>query len=259
MEFSADELIERMSAMMWALMRVGAMISVMPVFSAKSVSMRIKSLLVVAITWAMLPVIGAVPVVHPLSIASFLISSQQILVGLVMGFILQLVFNSMVFAAQGISNSVGLAMATMMDPVNGVNVPVLGQVLVILTTLLFLMADGHLLLLEALAQSFVTLPISTTGIANSDMLAIVNWAGSVFASGVTLAIPTMGAVLTVQVGFGVITKTAPQVSIFTVGMPLIMLMGFIIIAVTLPSMLNQFMNLADGGIKMLYAIIVAKE
>ena len=82
----------------------------------------------------------------------------QIFLGLISGFILQIISGAVTVAGQAISNAMGLGMANLIDPTLG-NVPVISSFLIILSTLIFIIADGHLLLIQILMQSFSIFPV----------------------------------------------------------------------------------------------------
>jgi flagellar biosynthetic protein FliR len=153
MLFSDVQLQTWLAAFFWPFVRIGALMI--------SVLFRIGFTLV--LTWVLVPVIPPPPVVDAFSHEAFVILLQQILIGVFMGFILQMVFAALIFGGQVIAYSMGLGFASMVDPQNGVQVPVISQFYLILATLLFLILNGHLVLIETLAQSFHTFPVAMTG------------------------------------------------------------------------------------------------
>ncbi|MDX2425178.1 MAG: flagellar biosynthetic protein FliR, partial [Cycloclasticus sp.] len=168
---------------------------------------------------------------------------QQILIGLIMGFVLQLVFSAVIFAGQGIAYSMGLGFASMVDPATGVSVPVISQFYLVLSTLLFLTLGGHLVLIEMLIESFHTLPIGIEGIERSDLWSVIAWSSRLFSAGLLMALPAMTSLLMVNIAFGVVTKAAPQLNIFAVGFPITLVLGALLMWLTVPSVMNNFTNL----------------
>jgi flagellar biosynthetic protein FliR len=168
---------------------------------------------------------------------------QQILTGIMMGFVLQLVFSAIIFAGQGIAYSMGLGFASMVDPGTGVSVPVVSQFYLVMSTLLFLTLGGHLVLIEMLIDSFNTLPIGPEGIERVDLWAILAWSSRLFSAGLLMAMPPIACLLMVNIAFGVVTRAAPQLNIFAVGFPVTLLLGQILMWLTLSSVLGNFTNL----------------
>ena len=137
----------------------------------------------------------------------------------------------------------GLGFASMVDPQTGLQVPVVAQFYVVTTTLVFLMLDGHLLLIEMLLDSFNTMPIAVDGLEKVDLWSIIAWSSRVFAAGLLMALPVIASLLMVNVSFGVATRAAPQLNIFSVGFPVTIMLGLILMWLTLPNMLENFSGL----------------
>ena len=106
-------------------------------------------------------------------------------------------------------NDVGLGFAMAVDPQNGVQVPVVAQLYVILGTLLFLAVDGHLALINAVVQSYDLVPVGSVTISAASLTALVSLGSIVFAGGILLALPVMTALLLINLAFGIITRSAP--------------------------------------------------
>jgi len=239
------------ASFIWPLMRISAMFVAVPVFSIKAVPVRVRLIFSVAITLVVMPLLPPLPDVEMLSYLGFLIAAQQVLIGLVAGFVLQLVFAAVVFGGQGIAYSMGLGFASMVDPVSGLQVPVVAQIYIVTSTLMFLIADGHLLLIEMLVDSFNTLPIALQGLEKVDYWALISWGSRIFAGGLLLALPVIASLLMVNVSFGVATKAAPQLNIFSVGFPVTLMLGLLLMWLTLPNVLDHFSGLLTDA----YALI----
>lgn len=232
---------------LWPFMRVAMVFAVAPIFGGQLLPMKIRVMTALAITWLLIPVIPPVPAVDPLSAMGLIVALQQLLTGLIMGFVLQMVFAAFAIGGQTIAMSMGLGFASMVDPQNGVQGPVIGQYYTILASLLFLALDGHLVLIGVLADSFTFLPVAGSGVSRDVLWSVVAWAGRMFAGGVLIAIPAVSALLLTNITFGVITRSAPQLNIFGVGFPLTLTLGFIIMINALPSLLPQFNNLVSAA------------
>jgi flagellar biosynthetic protein FliR len=227
-------------SLMWPFMRIGAMLMSMPVLGTRMVPTRIKIILTFTISVFVLPLLPEVPEVEALSLAGLFISVQQILIGFAMGFTLQLVFGSLMIAGEVIAMSMGLGFASMIDPNNGVSVPVIAQLMVIIGTLLFLALGGHLMLIQLVVNSFQTLPISPTGIERESFWAIASWGSQMFIGAIWVAIPAIISLLVVTSCLGVMTRAAPQLNIFSVGFPITMFLGFVILMLIMPGFLPRF-------------------
>lgn len=229
-----------MALFIWPLMRISAMFVSVPLFSIRAVPARVRLILSAAITLVIMPLLPPLPIVEMFSYTGFMVAIAQIMIGLTTGFILQLAFAAVVFAGQGIALSMGLGFSMMVDPQNGQQVPVLAQLYTIITTLIFISLDGHLILIQMLLDSFKTLPIGIGSIDQSGIWSIIMWSSRMFASGLLLAMPVIAALLLVNVIFGVAARAAPQLQIFSVGFPVTLMLGLLLVWKTLPDVLDQF-------------------
>ncbi|MFA7632039.1 MAG: flagellar biosynthetic protein FliR [Thiohalomonadaceae bacterium] len=196
-----------------------------------------------------------VPSVDPFSLASVLIIMQQIVIGSAMGFTLQLVFAAVTTGGQVVAMQMGLGFASMVDPQNGMQVPVLSQIYLLLVTLLFLTFNGHLLMIEMVAESFTTLPIAIDGLTRNGFWHLVIWGTQMFAGALSLALSAVASLLVVSIAFGVMARAAPQLNIFAVGFPVSLIMGFVVILYTLPTIVPQFEALANEGFALIIRLL----
>ena len=187
-----------------------------------------------------MPLLPPLPAVEMFSYTGFMMAIAQVVIGLTSGFILQLVFSSVVFAGQGVALSMGLGFSTMVDPQNGQQVPVIAQFYTVTTTLIFISLDGHLLLIQMLLDSFKTLPIGIDGIDKAGIWSILAWSSRMFAGGLLLAMPVIASLLLVNIIFGVAARAAPQLQIFSVGFPVTLMLGLLLVWKTIPDVLDQF-------------------
>ncbi len=222
---------------MWPFIRVSALMLAAPLFGNVSVPVRIRVLLAAALTIAIMPAVGEVPVVGALSPEALLIAAHQVIAGIPMGLLVAVAFQNVVIAGESIALTMGLGFATMIDPQSGVAVPVISQFLLVVATLLFLAMGGHLMIIQLLAESFTRLPIAATGIGADEFFRIAAWGAEMYAGAVLIALPALAVLLIVNMIIGVMTRSAPQMNIFSVGFPLTMLVGFVaLLTLVLPSL-----------------------
>lgn len=255
MLFTTTQLSAWLGDFLWPLMRVAMLFSVAPIFGGRLVPARVRLVLAVMVTWVLVPVIPSAPAVDPLSAAGVLIIAQQLLIGLVMGLMLQLVFTALMIGGQVVAMGMGLGFAAMADPQNGVQVPVIAQFYLILATLLFLLSNGHLLAIELVADSFQTLPVAVDGITRNGLLEIIAWGSRLFAGGLLVSLPIVGAMLMVNMGMGVVMRAAPQLNIFSVGFPVTMLLGFALMWVSLPSVFAVFNEIVEEAFQLMMQLL----
>lgn len=232
------------------LFRIAAMLMVMPVIGTQLVPTRVRLYLALAITVVLAPNLPPMPQVDSVSLQSMLLIAEQVLIGVMFGFLLQLYFHLFTVAGQIIAMQMGLGFASMVDPSNGVSVPVLGQFLLMLVTLLFLAMNGHLVVFEVLAESFVTLPVGG-GLLVEHYRTLAGKLAWVIAAGLLLALPVITALLVINLAFGVMTRAAPQLNIFSIGFPLTLVLGLVIFWVGLSDFLAHFQTLTSEALAQL--------
>lgn len=240
MNFTEGQIIGSVASFIWPLIRISAMFVAVPLFSLRAVPARVRLILSLAITLVIIPVLPSYPMVEMFSYQGFLVAVAQVMIGLTSGFIVQLVFSALLFAGQGVALSMGLGFAAMVDPQNGQQVPVIAQFYVMTSTLIFLSLDGHLLLIQMLLDSFTSLPIGIDGITKTDIWTILTWSSRMFAGGLLLTMPIIVSLLLVNISLGVATRVAPQLNIFSVGFPVTLMLGMLLVWLTLPDVLDQF-------------------
>jgi len=116
-------------------------------------------------------------------------------------------------------------------------------------TMAFLAVNAHLVLLAALSESFVTLPISATPLSVAAPLELVRWGSRIFSAGLQLALPIIGAILIVNVALGILTRAAPQLNIFGIGFPITLGVGLLTLSIALPYLGTPIVNLFNEGIE----------
>ncbi len=233
---NSAELSSMVNKFYWPLTRVAGVLAIAPVIGGPQVPVRVRAGLAVLITLLIMPSLEPMLVVEPLSAAGILGTAQQILIGVSMGFVLQLVFTAITLAGENIAMTMGLGFAVMSDPQNGVTVPVVSQFFMIMTTLLFLALNGHHALLQMLVQSFESFPVFSPEPLLERFWQLLLWSKVIFQGALYVVLPAVSALLTVNMVMGVMTRTAPQLNIFSVGFPITMTIGFIVILVTLPGL-----------------------
>lgn len=243
MNFTGAELTSMLATILWPFMRIGAMFAAAPIFSARSVPVRIRVLLAFVIAWILAPVIPDPPAVELISSEALIISVYQVLIGVAMGFILQMVFSAFIIAGQSIAAAMGLGFASIIDPQNGMQVPVISQIFLIMATLVFLALNGHLIFIEVLAKSFNNLPVGTISPSADSLWQLVIWGKDMFAGGLLIALPAVAALLLVNLAFGVTSRAAPQLNIFAVGFPVMIMVGMVFLMLTLPTITDHLNRL----------------
>jgi flagellar biosynthetic protein FliR len=246
LEISADVIGQWIGGHVWPLFRVASFLMVMPVIGTNLVPARVRMGLALLVTILIVPLIGPVPQVDPLSATAVQITLQQILIGTAMAFAVVMLLQVFVVAGQFIAMQMGLGFASMVDPSNGVQVTVMSQFYLVAVTLVFLALNGHLVVIESLVESFRVMPIAVDGLSLNSIWALVNRISWLFAAAMLVALPAVTAVLIVYLSFGIMTRAAPQLNIFAIGFPISLLFGLIATWVVLGGLAPKFQALSEN-------------
>ncbi len=240
MEFTESVINQYLADFILPFARISALIMTMIGFGARTIPGRIKLFLCLTLTIAVMPAIPPANVTQLLSFYTAILLGQQMIIGIMLGFITVMVVNTFTMAGQIIAMQSGLGFASLVDPASGMNVPAVGQFFLILSSLLFWVMDGHLAYLQFIVASFDTLPIPTEHLSSIKYREIVEWGGWMFATALSLAIAPLTAMLLINFSFGIMTRAAPQLNIFAIGFPITMMAGLLIMWLTFGNFLTHF-------------------
>lgn len=248
-----EYLTDLVSRFYWPLVRVAALFSIAPVIGSPMIPVRIRVIAASLVTMAIISFTGDVPDVDPLSLEGVLVTARELLVGLSMGLLLLFVFGVFTMAGESIAGTMGLGFALMSDPHSGVQVPVLSQFFNVLATLMFLALNGHHALFEMLVRSFEVLPVGI-GLGAGSFREIALAGGFIFKGAVMVALPALITMLSLNLVMGVMTRSAPQLNIFSVGFPITMFIGFLVVLITLPGFVSATENLLDHAFSLMLTV-----
>ena len=233
MEILVAEVVDLFYSLIWPMIRISAFLLTAPFFSIRAVSVRIRVLLAVLLTWMVYPLTDW-PLLDPFSAIGLREAFLQVFIGALMGLLLQIVNAALIIGGQAISASMGLSMANMVDPNMG-NVPVIAQFLIICSTLIFVGLGGHVIVISLLLESFQVLPIGQLVQVKSLMALTIEWSSMMFLGAVMIGLPLMSSLLFINIGLGVITRAAPALNIFAVGFPAMILAGIVLLSLSMTS------------------------
>ena len=248
MDIAIAPILEAIANFLWPMMRISAAIVVMPVLGGSFTPARVKILLALALTLVIAPVLPPAPPLDLMSLEGLLMIAREILIGLAIGFTVQLVFDAIALGGQVISMTMGLGFAVFIDRQNGVNIPVLGQFFMMLGMLIFLSLDGHLAVIELLADSFRLLPLTGDGLGRNAIGSLLDWSGQVFVVAAKIALPAITALMIVNLSFGVMSRAAPTLNLFAIGFPAAMLLGFTVIFLSMDNLRESVSQALDAAL-----------
>ncbi len=240
---SSAELNTWIASILWPLTRILGLMAVAPLFGNVSVPARVKIGLGILLAVTMAPSVPALPAADPMSYDGLLILTQQLIIGLGIGFAMRIVFAGVEMAGEVIGMTMGLGFATFYDPQTRGQSSAISQFLSLLTIMVYLASNLHLVLLSALADSFISLPITAAPAGGHLAQTLVAWGGRIFSAGVQLSLPIVAALLITNLALGILTRAAPQLNLFGIGFPITIGVGFVMLAVTLPYLAMPIGNL----------------
>jgi len=254
---SDEQLMQFIGQYLWPMLRISGFYFAVPVIGARTVPARIRIVLTLFTTLLVVPMLPPAPVVSLVSVEAMMMVVKEMMIGISMGFMLQVVLQVFVLAGQFVAMKMGLGFASMNDPSSGVSVTVLSQFYLTFTTLLFLSVNGHIVVIQMLVDSFASLPIMGNGLGADEFLLVISMGSWMFGAALVITLPLFTALLIVNMSFGVMSRSAPQMNVFTVGFPITLLFGLLIVWFSLTNFLPIFDRILDEGLAMLQALIGA--
>jgi flagellar biosynthetic protein FliR len=186
-----------------------------------------------------------VPVVALDSALAITLIVQQAVIGLSLGFAVRLVFASIEFAGEIIGLQMGLNFAGFFDPISATTATATSRFFGTSVAWLFIVINGHLLVIAALVQSFVAFPVGPEPFAFLHQVQPQRWGAELFSTGLWIALPLITMLLFVNLVLGAISRVAPQINIFAVGFPVTLGVGLLGLLLTLPALQMPFTMALD--------------
>ncbi|MBY8127208.1 flagellar biosynthetic protein FliR [Vibrio fluvialis] len=251
MELSFAEISSWLGQLWWPFFRIGAVFVSMPFFGDLLIPVWVRSLLALSITVITAPLMPAMPAVDLMSMTSLFLAFEQAVWGLMFGLILHMLFTVFTMLGQIVSLQMGLGMAMMNDPVNGLSVAILGRIFLVFTTLLFLALEGHLVVIDVLIQSFTVWPVGS-GITMLSLQGIVNIFSWMFSAALALALPAIVSMLLANISFGVMNRAAPSLNVYALGFPMTMLLGLFSVLISVSGVPGRYGSLVHDTLRFLH-------
>lgn len=249
--FTGEQLNGWITLLFFPLSRVVAFFAVAPIFNNIGLPVRIRLLTGIAVTLGILPLLPPPPAIDINSGTGLWIIAREMSIGVAMGFAMRIVFSALIMAGEQIGFQMGLGFAIFYDPQSSAQTPVISQFLSLITTLMFLSINGHLMLISTMAQSFQAIPIGTHALPADSWSNIVLFGSKIFSAGLLFALPVTIALLVTNLALGVLTKAAPQLNLFAIGFPITLTAGFVIISLSLSYFSPPMLRLFEDGMQMM--------
>lgn len=242
-----NEVLELLPYFLLILVRLTSFFLVAPLFAMKGVPAQFK--IAIAAFLAFLAVSGIV-VDGPLPLDGYYIIMviKEFAIGIALGFTAALVLYTVQIAGAFIDFQMGFAIASVMDPQTGSQVPIIGHFKYIMALLFLLTVDGHHLMLDGVMRSLEAIPVESLsfGIRFEDLAKFISdLFVEMFMIALQMSLPIVGALFLVDVALGILAKSVPQLNIFAVGFPVKILTGFVLLLFTIPIFFFLLQNLFE--------------
>ncbi len=255
MHFTDVELLALLQHWVYPLVRVAGVLMAAPIIGTRTVPARVRIIMALVVTAVMAPVLPVTEPIIMLSGPGIATVAQQFLIGVAIGMVIRLMFTVLEMAGQIMAQQMGLGFASLVDPQSGAQVPVVSQFYIVFGTLMFLSLDGHLILIEAIYNSFTLIPVGSGGIGRSGIESLLTWSSQLFAMSLAIALPVIIALLVVNIALGVMARAAPQLNIFAVGFPVMIMFGMALIMLTFGSLTEQFGRVISASFEQVYILL----
>jgi flagellar biosynthetic protein FliR len=245
---SEAQLVAWLSPMLWPFLRVLAVFTAAPIFSSKAFPLRARIALAFFIAFAAQPALQGQPVISitgPEAVGAVI---QQVGIGLAIGFTVRLVFAAVELAGEVVGFQMGRNFAAFFDPSLNAQSSAVARFFGQMATFLFIVMNGHLMILMAVIKSFDAFPVDQNFLEAVKKMKLHDFGAEVFASGLWIALPMIGMLMFVNLALGIISRVAPQMNIYAIGFPITLTVGLIGIAATLPMLDQPFMALMERAI-----------
>lgn len=240
-QFTEAQFLAWITPLLWPFVRVLALFATLPVLGQRNVPARARVALALFITVCSQPSLPAIPVVPLDSAVALMVLVQQLLIGISLGFAARIVFAAIEFAGELAGLQMGLNFAMFFDPSTGGQATSLSRFFGVMVGWLFIVINGHLLLIAAVVRSFATFPVSAEPFSFLRATQPQVWGAEIFSLGLWIALPLVAMLLFVNLVLGIIGRVAQQLNIFSIGFPITVTVGLVGTMLTLPMMQTPFM------------------
>jgi flagellar biosynthetic protein FliR len=239
----------------WPFIRTMALFATAPAFNATAIPNQIKVALALVIA---VLIGGVVNQSAPLDLSwtTIVLTGEQILVGLAIGFSMQLALAAMAFAGDLIGLQMGFGFASLLGIQGSFEVPIMSNFFSLVGLVLFLAFNGHLILIGVLLKSFAVVPVAIgVAVPRSGWGALAGAGTSLFEMGVFLALPVVAVILTLHLAVGTLSRAAPQINLMSVGFSIFLWVGIAATIALVPYFVPAVEHMIDNGLILIAAVM----
>jgi flagellar biosynthetic protein FliR len=231
--FSININIAELSIFLSILLRLSIVLFMLPIFSTPELPPVVKALAAVAFSAVLFPIVRRSIQPFPLELAAFAsVITGEMIYGILFALSMLVIFSAFELAGEVMGFEMGFGFAQVADPQSGTRFSVLAVWAQLLATMIFLSVNGHHVILKILVESFKLVPIGSFTIDSGIFARMITISGTLFKLAMQLAAPVLAVLILTQIGFGLMSKFAPQVNILATSFPLTITMGLLFFGIT---------------------------
>ena len=180
---------------------------------------------------------------------------RELVVGIALGFISALPLFALRIAGEQIGSTMGFSMAQVMDPTTQSETSILGQLHFLMAMWCYFRWNGHLIMVQALIESLKLVPPGQISLFPAGDLSLGSWLQSLFILGIRIVVPFYCSLVLSDIGLGFLARTVPQMNIFVVGLPVKVMLGFMVLAAVLPLTLDLIYTQFEHWVEFALSVI----
>ena len=220
---------ELLAGLFLASLRIGAFLIASPFFGGSSVPLQVRIIMAVLLGVAVVTTVEVPDLQAFAGLNGLQVILTELAIGISSGLILTIWFSAVLLAGEKIASSAGLGFAAQIDPDSGGQTPVVSKTFSLFLTVIFLSWNGHLLVLRAVADSYTYLPVGAMPAFPVLIQSGIAAAGSMFFAATIIMLPLTAFLMAINLVIGVITRSAPQLNLFSFGFPISMIGIFVLL------------------------------
>ncbi|MDR1080834.1 MAG: flagellar biosynthetic protein FliR [Deltaproteobacteria bacterium] len=242
------------------LIRISMLVALAPVIGSPNIVTEVKVAVTLTLAFVLAPQVSYEAFMMPMGLFGFLfLALGELVMGAVMAFMTRVVLETANLAGEYLSFQMGMTMVNLMDPQTGAQVPVVSRLVYIVFTLLFVAADGHMIVIKAVADSFQIAPPGFMHLWGPELFTeIMRSVGRMYILAVKIAAPVVALLFCCKVSFGIVSKAVPQMQVLFVGMPLYILVGLAVLGFSMdfwPRLVGQGLYEAQEALKRIIELL----
>ena len=238
------------------LIRLSACFLAWPILGSEQIPGQIKVLVPLLLAFIIFPIVGWKQIANEVIGGELpLLVIREATVGLILGYVARFFFMALGSLGEMVSLAVGISTDQLLNPTIGGRTTIVEQFYVLLGSVLFLALNGHHILISGLVQSFEVIPLSSRGLSTQSMGDLAMMLKEVPIAGLKLAAPVVVAMFIINISMGIVSRIVPQINILITSLSVILLVGFFIMIVSLPLVLDGMHGLIDDMLKNIFNVM----